>query len=283
MIGQACDEMQLYKAVGACGNTGADIMRQFKLALLAATSLVALGSIASAADLARPALAYRTPVYAFSWTGCYIGGHVGWGKSQATDKVQFDDVTADETEHFFNNNYSTSGAVYGVHGGCNYQTGRYVVGIEGDYSWSSRTNDNLNFPLGADSASFSTRLDNLASIRGRAGIADDRLLLYVTAGAAWAKFNYSFVLNDSDTTTNAASLSFSPNGMVFGAGMEYAMTNQIILRAEYLHYTFGQQYGLPALAVVGPSVTDNVSFKTVDVIRVGASYLFNWGSPLVTK
>jgi outer membrane immunogenic protein len=265
---------------------GVNIMRQFKLALLAATSLVALGSIASAADLARPVLV-RTPVYAFSWTGCYIGGHVGWGKSQATDKVQFDDVVADETEFFFNNNYSTSGAVYGVHGGCNYQTGRYVVGIEGDYSWS-RISDNQNFPLGFDSASFSAQLKNTASIRARAGVADDRLLLYVTAGAAWAKFDYSFALADQDSITNAQSLSFTPNGIVFGAGMEYAITNQIILRAEYLHYTFGQQYGLPVGPDFygnhpGPSLTDNVSLKTVDTIRVGASYLFSWGTPVVTK
>ena len=61
-----------------------------KKIFLAAVALTALAAApAMAADLSRPV--YRAPpppapVYIFSWTGCYIGGHVGglWAQKDWT-------------------------------------------------------------------------------------------------------------------------------------------------------------------------------------------------------
>jgi outer membrane immunogenic protein len=255
-------------------------MRKLVLAS-AVLPLLAAGS-AMAADMPTRTPTYKAPppVAVFSWTGCYIGGHGGYARAQANHGVSFDDAN-ESPEFFFTNNFSPSSGVYGFQGGCNYQSGRYVFGIEGDYSW---TNASQSFAFaepaanGGDTAAFNIKLQSLASVRGRVGIADDRALLYVIAGAAWARFNYSYVLFDSDEGTNAASLSFSPNGLVFGAGAEYALTDWLILRGEYLHYTFGDDYSLPPSAnpAIGPAAQDHVSLRTVDVLRVGASYKFGW-------
>jgi outer membrane immunogenic protein len=262
-------------------------MKKMLLSGIALTAL--LSGSAFAADLAVKAPYYKAPppiVPSFSWTGCFVGAHGGYAKAQTSHNVQFDDATAFPPEFLFTDNFSPAGGVVGLQAGCNYQTGRFVLGIEGDYTWLNvKENRTFTEPGGADTASFETKLKSMATIRGRVGIAEDRALLYVTAGAAWARFNYSFNLFDSDEGTNAASLSFSPNGIVVGAGAEYAVTDWLILRAEYLHYAFGNDYSLPRSAntSIGPGLNDHVTFKTVDVIRVGASWKFGWLGPVVAK
>jgi outer membrane immunogenic protein len=259
-----------------------------KLFLMSVALTALLGGSAMAADLAVKAPIYKAPppISVYSWTGCYVGIHGGYGRAQTSHNVQFDDAAAFPPEFLFTDSFSPNGGVVGLQGGCNYQTGNFVFGVEGDYTWmNARESRNFTEPGGPDTASFETKLRNLATVRGRVGIAQDRALLYVTAGAAWARFNYSYTLFDSDEGTNAASLSFSPNGIVVGAGAEYAVTDWFILRAEYLHYSFGNDYSLPRSAntSIGPGLNDHVTFKTVDVIRVGASYKFGWGGPIVAR
>ena len=57
-------------------------MRRFQCALLAAVALIGFTSITSAADMAVKARPMAAPA-AFSWTGCYVGAHAGygWGKN----------------------------------------------------------------------------------------------------------------------------------------------------------------------------------------------------------
>jgi outer membrane immunogenic protein len=254
--------------------TTGNIMRRIKLALLAATSLVALGSIASAADLRAPM--YRpAPVAFFSWTGCYAGGHVGYARSNYDQQLTFDDVNTNP-EFIFTNHLSPDGVAGGVQGGCNYQMGNIVYGLEGDYTWTDRT-DSRAFAFATagdvDSAAFSAKTQSLWSVRGRVGVAHDRALVYLTAGYGGANFKYNYALNDNGAVS-AAALSFDTDGVVFGGGLEYAWTNYFIVRAEYLHYAFGQEKQLAPVAVIGPAVQDYINLKSVDVIRVGASYKF---------
>lgn len=266
--------------------------------LLASVASLGIAGTASAADLAvrAPIVA---PVPFFSWTGCYIGGHVGYGKGQSSQNFQFDDVnrTFTGTEYYFTNNFDNKGGVYGGQAGCNYELGRFVFGLEGDWSAANlRASYNFTDPAAADSASFSSKVDSLASIRGRFGIAEDRVFLYATMGWGWAKFKYSYALTDNDTADGgpirfgAGSVSSTADGIVLGAGVNYALTDWLILRAEYLHYAFGKDFNLtPSFLVnpafdTGPGFNDHVTLKNVDVIRIGADWKFNfWGAPAVAR
>lgn len=112
-------------------------MRRLTIAAIAAVCTIALTQIASAADLPRKAPAYSPPPPVFSWTGCYIGGNIGygWGRDTVTISdlgattgvpelagVPFGPVTGD-----------TKGVVGGGQVGCNYQfASNWVIGIEGD-------------------------------------------------------------------------------------------------------------------------------------------------------
>ena len=101
-------------------------MKTMSLAGLALIAL--LGNAASAADLpiAQPVPVYRTPVY---FTGCYVGGNIGGGWSWAgynDPTSQFGlGIGADLGTH------QTAGFVGGGQGGCDYQVGSFVFGIQG--------------------------------------------------------------------------------------------------------------------------------------------------------
>jgi outer membrane immunogenic protein len=264
-------------------------MRIFKLAALAASSLAALttfGSIsgsATAADLAlRPAA-----ISVWSWTGCYIGGHVGYQRSSYDQHLSFDDVPpSTQTEFTFTDSLSPKGGVGGAQVGCNIQSGSFVYGLELDYSVTGGSNSRAYVPdpTEADSVAFSAKTQSLWSVRGRFGLAQDRTFVYATAGYAGANFNYTFALNDSGPVS-IGNTSFWTNGLVIGAGVEYSLFNNIIVGAEYLHYAFGDDKPLPSVPVSGPwgAAGDHITLRTVDVIRLRASYLFNWASPVVSK
>src|SRR5258706_8141760 len=184
-----------------------------KILAAGAAAFALCGASALAADF--PVKASPGPL--FNWSGCYVGGHGGYARTRANDHVNFDDVGV-TGETLFISSYTPKGGIYGLQGGCDYQAGTLVIGIEGDYSWS-RMRDPRSLAVGDDpNQTFSFQLDHLSSVRGRlglTGILDNRLLLYATGGAAWGGFKYSFVLNDADAGVNAQSLLFTAQGTVF--------------------------------------------------------------------
>jgi outer membrane immunogenic protein len=96
--------------------------------LLAGVAGLGFCGFAQAADMALKA----APVYIPTWTGCYVGGHAGYGKGDATHHVQFDDVAP--AEFISTDNFSPKGFAGGAQGGCQLQTGNFLWGIEGDYA-----------------------------------------------------------------------------------------------------------------------------------------------------
>jgi outer membrane immunogenic protein len=264
-----------------------------KTILFVTTAAAALLSgSAMAADLAVKAPIYKAPPpLAFSWTGCYIGAHAGYHRSSYDQHLQFDDAPPDDgTEFRFTDSLLADGGIGGGQIGCNYQSGTFVWGIEFDGSWAGGSDSRTYIPDvdSADSVAFSVKTNSLWSVRGRVGIAADRALFYATMGWAGARFNYTYNLFDADAGASAASLNFNVNGLVVGAGAEYALTNNIIVGAEFLHYMFGRDQALPDFPIVGPSGStgDHINLKTVDVARVRISYLFNvfgWGGPVYAK
>ena len=271
-------------------------MKRFLLGSVGLAALMAAGS-ANAADLpiykAPPPVA---PVW--NWSGCYIGGNVGYHRSSYDQHLSFDDVsvrpgggtgtgggtgagTGPQTEFTFTDSLLAKGFDGGGQIGCNVQTGTYVWGVEADYSGLSGSDDRFytpDFTEPGDSVAFSAKTKSLWSVRGRFGVAADRAFIYGTAGWAQARFNYTFALNDTGLLSSG-SLDFTTDGLVVGVGAEYALWSNIVVGAEYLHYAFGSDKLLPSVQEVGPwgAAGDHINLKTVDVVRLRASYLFNFG------
>ncbi|MCX8253389.1 Porin [Beijerinckiaceae bacterium RH CH11] len=211
-----------------------------KKILLSTVTLGALAGTAFAADLPSrraPPVYIPPPIPVFTWTGLYVGGQVGYefGKSNAF-------ASAGNRVGLSAANVNANGVIGGAHVGYNFSTqslgfgnfgglgaGGLVLGVEGDVDGS---NYKSNYLLGA--VSDATRQDIQGSVRGRLGVAFDRFMVYGTGGAAFGdlKNNYTFgALNSS--------LSHTRVGWTAGGGVEYAISNNWSLRAEYRYTDFG--------------------------------------------
>ena len=228
-------------------------MKRLMLAICAGILAAAIAAPSYAADLPRPAYKapYRNPVYVapFSWTGFYIGvnGGYGSGKSSWTDALG---VSGD---------FNVKGALVGGTIGYNLQTGSWVWGVEGDMgvSWIKGSTP-AAFCVGCE-----TRNDWLATGRGRIGYAWDRWMPYLTGGGAFG---------DIKATNGALSDSKTKIGYTVGAGIEYAFMGEWSVKAEYLYVDLGK--ATCAAAVCGGGSDTDVSFKKVNIGRVGVNYRF---------
>jgi outer membrane immunogenic protein len=216
--------------------------------LMGLAAVCALAQAALAADLggarrgrvSEAIVPYQAP---FSWTGFYVGTHLGYGWS---------DIDWQETPPF-DGTHSGNGWLAGGQIGYNWQTGGLVYGLEGDFTktWIDGGN-------GCCDHSISW----LASVRGRAGMTafDNRTLFYVTAGAAWAELEYGSSGTHSDTHF----------GWVAGAGVERALTPNLSARIEYLYYGFDE-----VTAPAGTVAPGSASFDpTVQTLRFGLNLKF---------
>jgi outer membrane immunogenic protein len=192
-----------------------------KRLLIAGASLIALTCTAGAADL--PPVEPAPVVMPFSWTGFYFGIHGGgaWGDA------------GHDSDYFDTDDFDAEGFVIGAHVGYLWQADWAVFGVEADGSFADLEDDFL-FDDGVvlDPLDGSVDSSFLASFRGRLGVAFDRFLIYGTGGVAFTGL-------DLDIGTYSDDADFM--GWVAGGGIEYAITDNVSLGVEYLHYDFGDE------------------------------------------
>ena len=215
--------------------------------VLLAALMAGVASSAMAADLPTRKAPPAPQVYAappvFSWTGFYVGVNGGWGAG--TNGGDFG---------------SPTGGLVGGTAGYNYQIGQFVVGLEGDWDWADLNKNGYSAVLASP---YSNKIDDLVTVRARAGYAIDRALLYVTGGYAGIDTNGSFLLGGVPGSQESWR-----NGGVIGGGVEYAFTNNISAKAEYLYAPMSSK-GYFA----GTPIAEN-SGLAVSVARLGLNYKF---------
>lgn len=229
-----------------------------KLRFLLAASAIAIASTSAAyaADAVayeEPAPVVATPV--FSWTGPYIGAQAGygWGKSKTDFGLggSFD--------------IKPDGFLGGLYAGYNFDVGNNVIlGIDGDITYNDLS-ESKDYYLGNDGSYAFSQKEKLrwsGAVRARAGYAVDRFLPYIAGGVAFG--NVKSELYNGDV---GFSSSKTLTGWTLGAGVDYAATDNLILRLEY-RYT---DYGDKDLNAGGLGY--NVGYKTNDV-RLGLAYKF---------
>jgi outer membrane immunogenic protein len=271
-------------------------MRTIILTAIAACAALATNSATRAADMPVKAPVPAPAVAVYSWTGFYIGAHVGGGWIHDTDTVG-DPLPSPATYGFQRIVIpgDGSGVVGGGQIGYNWQVvPSFLLGIEADFSGSGVKADGRfgppipSIPPGASYEAGSTGIasrdvDWMASVRGRIGFTADRFLAYITGGAAWARIKYSADEIFLTGVSNPGSVSSTKTGWVAGGGLEYAWTNNWSVRVEYLHYDFqGATFTgarVPTLATFGVQYTADRT--QIDVVRAGLNYRF--GGPVVAR
>ena len=213
-----------------------------------ALSAPLLAGAATAADMPMKAAA-AAPV--FNWTGCYVGINGGGAASGSNFTSRVDPGThlvdpADLATAGASGTGSANdaGFIGGGQVGCNLQTGGFVFGIEGDWDYfgSKPTFTNPNGVLTTTdtvTVTQSLKTSSLATIRPRLGIVTDRTFLYATGGAAFARVNYTQTYTDTlNAATGSAAASTTLVGWTVGAGWEWAWTDHLTVKTEYLFAKF---------------------------------------------
>jgi outer membrane immunogenic protein len=176
---------------------------------------------------------------------------------------------------FFGSSISDSpqGVIGGAHIGYNLQINQWVAGVEGTVDGTSINKTVFDPFLGG--INVGTKAPIQGSIRARAGVAWDRALIYVTGGAAFTNItnDYSIVGIPSE------SISKTRSGWTVGAGMEYAVTNNWSVRAEYRYSDFGHFTDFPFAVFTFPASLTTQHHLTQNQVQVGVSYKFDSLAP----
>jgi outer membrane immunogenic protein len=258
---------------------------------MALVALVAAGP-ATADEMMtwRPAGAVYTQSGFYNWKGFYIGLNGGghWSSDSAAAYVS--------SNTFWNaNNLATvsaalpftlnkTGFAVGVQAGYNWFISAFVLGVEADVmSLNGTATRSLTVALPApkqqDMLTDSVSDRWIATFRGRAGYAFDRLLFYVTGGGAASNWSITHSYSDNfgaGTPLTTTQLTQTQYGWTAGGGIEYAVLNNWSVRAEYLYASIR---AINSTLAFQSTPGHGASFAHADgltesIARAGVSYKF---------
>jgi outer membrane immunogenic protein len=231
-----------------------------KLAITAAALAFASSSMTIQVSAADYDLLPPAPSFQPTWQGFYFGAHVGHGEAKFKRDAEvirdFDDERPSELVRL-RRSLSPDGLLGGVQAGYNWQYGSLVFGIEGDFSatdWGKSSiffDEEFTHEIHLDEetitattsviAKTSAKVDFLASVRGRLGMAFDGLLIYGTGGVAFADAMVRDRI-DIGAETHRRSKSFSDVGLVVGGGVAWmVIPHTFSLGVEGLYYAFNDK------------------------------------------
>lgn len=196
-----------------------------KTILLATVAVAALGTAASAADLAARPYTKAAPMLAPlpTWAGFYIGAMGGYAGQTGSDGIE--------------------GGFAGGTIGYNWQQANVVFGIEADAAGADISRSAAGFvavpgfaPIGVTA---SAKIQDWGTVRGRIGYAFGPTLLYATGGYAWADTKLSAAVTGVGGFSTSDSQVHS--GYAVGAGLEYMFAPKWSFKAEYLFKSFGSE------------------------------------------
>jgi len=262
-------------------------MTKISTLLCAAAAVAALSAPAAAADMRMPMEAPPMVAPIFSWTGFYIGvnggGGFGAGHNAIVNETLAGAPFVSGPWPGFGNfgKLDPAGGFGGGQIGYNYQVQNWVFGIETDLQGASIKDSagaTLPYLVGSTiTSNVSQKIDWFGTLRGRLGIAFDRVLLYGTAGLAYGETKTGLTMTDSLGFSAANANKSTRTGWVAGGGVEWAFAPNWSVKGEYQYIDLGrtrvsaQEFlaGAPTAFAVSTSVRSD--FHTG---RVGINYRF---------
>jgi opacity protein-like surface antigen len=249
-------------------------MKKFSVAVF---GLLLGSSFASAADMPLP----YAPVALWSWTGLYIGVHVGGGFASS----QFSDPGGPS---IYGDSVRSPAALAGFQLGYNWQipNSSFLLGAEADASAS--IGDGTVTCLASSgifvSANCRVRPQANGSLTGRVGYVTGprgHTLIYAKAGAAWLQEQIDITTNFSGFNAAPPATSFDGVrwGWTVGGGIEKALTPAWSVKLEYDYANFGDLSAstpgsfvlLFPFAFSTPGGTTSIN-QSLQTLKVGLNY-----------
>ncbi|MGO9171039.1 MAG: outer membrane protein [Rhodomicrobium sp.] len=233
-------------------------MKKLYAGLLGVALTSALAISANAADMYGGG--YKdVPYVAVNWTGFYVGVNVGGAWGAESDQLAY------APDSF--GGLSPSGAFGGAQIGYNRQglfgIAPLVLGLEADIQASAA------YGQGSDAAGdvFRSRLQEFGTVRGRAGYAIDRTLLYFTGGLAYGNVHNEAITALGDFLTEPAA-----TGYVLGGGVEYRFSRWVSFKAEYQFIDLGKNDPVDPSAGSYAASGGTLRDDAYHTLRVGVNY-----------
>jgi outer membrane immunogenic protein len=160
--------------------------------------------------------------------------------------------------------------------GYNWQRNCTLFGVEADWSWTSVSHSRGYTGNGVPADMLITLDDKVrwyGTVRTRAGVIVNDLLIYATGGFAYANVRHAWTLTQPGLTEGFSSTG-TRLGWTAGVGTEWAWTGNWSIKFETLYVRFADK----DTTVFSPSNAANFTFDSHDalwVARVGLNY--RWG------
>ena len=246
-----------------------------------------------AAAPAPVAIAVSAP--AFTWDGAYVGANAGFGLSGSKYKAKKDEPVSETLRTLFP---SAKGVVACIYGGYNYQLGPVVLGAQADFNYAKVKGDKKGDKTSSeikDDSSIEQKW--VGAARARVGYAVGSFMPYVSGGVAYTYVTPSLTAEAASNNNKAPKKQDDKGGhdhanvfadaasakkdeakgqfllgYTVGAGLDYALAENLLLRAEY---RFSDYKSFKHSVKVGAANAEdkNFTFHTNDV-RVGIAYKF---------
>lgn len=168
----------------------------------------------------------------YNWSGIYGGGSIGYVHGDQAWQLRSGSSwwgPVDGKEQFTFNQFEV-----GAHLGAQYQWKWLVLGAEGAISKGPHDEKEKISPYFPSTDRWKADIHTIAKATARVGYAYDRFLFY-------AKGGYAGAMVDTDARPPIVKTSDWHSGWTVGAGVEYALTNHIIIGAEYNYIGLGSQ------------------------------------------
>jgi len=226
------------------------------LILAACAAGIGVGQ-AAAADLYTPPP--PEPVFQPEPSGLRSGFYIGANAGMMRGTYDVTVVTLPDPP------YAGYGGTLGLHAGYDYYGDGYMVGIEADGALTTVHHDTMD----SFGAKNSSDMLWMATLRGRIGAPVTKdVLLYATGGLAVAELRME---RGPDLTGRApGNYSNVHWGWTLGAGAEFAVTDNILLRGEYLYMDLSEERYRVARGL--PPIDNTYSGH---MIRTALSYKFD--------
>jgi outer membrane immunogenic protein len=234
------------------------------IAVMVAIAASATSGAAQAADLPTAKAPPAPFISPWSWAGYYVGAYLGdsWGSSKFSDQT-FPAFTGIGDQ-------SSKSVTFGAINGYNFAFGSFVLGGELEFGYDDRKGSGSYLTAAGSTRDYSGSGDYIGRLRARAGYAWGRTLFFAAGGASVGDLNFTF-RNPNNGFTQ--SISNTLTGYNVGGGVEYALTDNVILRAEYIYDKFASKdYPYHTQIVTG---FDNVSVRhDENTARAAVTYKF---------
>ncbi len=212
---------------------------------------------------------YKDPAAAApqpSWQGFYFGASAGWSWTTVDAANNVLILSNNGTVPF--GSPGTNGLFGGGQLGYNVQAGNFVYGIEADLDW-------LDDGAGG-SYTVSTSPSRVLTVKssggfygdvtGRAGLMVGNALVYAKGGLAF--FTGNVRVSDPADGINQNSGTFT--GWTLGGGVEYQLTRNLSVKAEYQYFDVDNSNFSCCLPSSPGRLDDNL---TANTLKIGFNYL----------